>query len=87
MYNSIGKQKYIYLPRCSCVGRTQTSTTLSFQTLAQKRSPSHNKFLVLHSKFTLRNGGGPGNILKHPDMKFEGDLNFLSFWVLHSKKQ
>lgn len=30
-----------------CVSCTQTSTTQSFQTLAQKRSPSHIKSLIL----------------------------------------
>lgn len=45
------ENKNIYLPRCSCVGRTQTSTTHSFQTLlAQKRIPLHIKSLVLHNK-------------------------------------
>lgn len=43
------ENKNIYLPRCSCVGRTKTSTTQSFQTLAQKGSSSHIRSLVLHS--------------------------------------
>lgn len=31
------ENKNIFLPRCSCVGCTQTSTTQSFQTLAQEK--------------------------------------------------
>lgn len=79
MYNSIGKNIYIYLPRCSCVGRTQTSTTQLFQTLlAQKISPSHIKSLH-SSKYVTEKGP-----LTRQDTPV-WSLNFL-LWILHSKK-
>lgn len=50
IYNSIGKQKYIS-PKMLMCGSYKDEYNTSFQTLlAQKRSPSHMKSLVLHSK-------------------------------------